>query len=53
VLDRLPAASAGRAAAEAIGMTDEGRPMRVLLISSPANLERLDGIRAWIGEWGA
>ena len=45
VLDRLVAASAGRATLEEIGVTEEGRRMRVVLVSSPANLARLDAIR--------
>jgi hypothetical protein len=45
VLDRLVAASEGRAAFEDIGVTEEGRRMRVVLISSPANLARRDEIR--------
>jgi hypothetical protein len=45
LLDRLVAASDGRAALEDIGVTEEGRRMRVLLISSPANLARRDAIR--------
>jgi len=46
VLERLVAASDGRAAFEEIGVTEEGRHMRVLLISSPENLARRDAIRA-------
>jgi hypothetical protein len=46
VLDRLVAASGGRATRETIGTTEEGRVMRVVLISSPANIARLDAIRA-------
>jgi hypothetical protein len=46
VLERLVAASGGRAAFEDIGVTEEGRRMRVVLISSPANLSRRDAIRA-------
>jgi len=46
VLARMVAASGGRAALEEIGVTEEGRPMRVVLISSPANLARRDAIRA-------
>jgi hypothetical protein len=46
VLERLVAASGGRAAFEDIGVTEEGRRMRVVLISSPANLARRDEIRA-------
>ena len=46
MLDRLVAASGGRAVRETIGTTEEGRVMRVVLISSPANIARLDAIRA-------
>jgi hypothetical protein len=46
LLERLVAASNGRAALEDIGATEEGRRMRVVLISSPANLARRDAIRA-------
>jgi len=46
LLERLVAASGGRAALEDIGVTEEGRRMRVVLISSPANLARRDAIRA-------
>ncbi|HEX9728455.1 MAG TPA: M14 family zinc carboxypeptidase [Gemmatimonadales bacterium] len=45
VLDRMVSASAGRARFERIGTTEEGRPMRVVLISSAANIARLDDIR--------
>jgi hypothetical protein len=45
VLERLVAASGGRAVFEDIGVTEEGRRMRVVLISSPANLARRDAIR--------
>jgi hypothetical protein len=46
VLERLVAASGGRAAFEDIGITEEGRRMRVVLITSPANLARREDIRA-------
>ncbi len=46
VLDRLVAGSGGRARLEPIGVTEEGRAMRLVLVSSPANLARLDAIRA-------
>jgi hypothetical protein len=46
VLEALVAASGGRAAFEDIGVTEEGRRMRVVLISNPANLARRDAIRA-------
>ena len=45
-LDALIAASPERGRLEAIGHTEEDRPMRILLISAPANLARLDDIRA-------
>ncbi len=46
VFDRLLATAPDRVRAERIGVTEEGRVMRVLLISSPANIARLDEIRA-------
>ena len=46
LLERLVAASNGRAALEDIGVTEEGRRMRLVLISSPANLARRDVVRA-------
>ena len=46
VLDRLVAASAGRAQLEQIGVTEEGRTMRVVLVSSPENLARIDDVRS-------
>jgi hypothetical protein len=46
VLDALVAAAPDRVRTEVIGVTEEGRTMRVLLISSPANIARLDEIRA-------
>ena len=45
VLDRLIAATVDRVRTEEIGVTEEGRVMRVLLISAPENLQRLDEIR--------
>ncbi len=45
VFDRLLAVSGGRAVAESIGVTEEGRVMRAILISSPANIARRDTIR--------
>lgn len=45
VLDALVAAGGDRARTEEIGVTEEGRVMRVLLISAPENLSRLDDIR--------
>ncbi len=46
VLDALMAAAPERVRSELIGVTEEGRPMRVLVISAPENLDRLDEIRA-------
>jgi hypothetical protein len=46
VLDRLAAAPSERARFDTIGVTEEGRVMRVLVISSPTHLARLDAIRA-------
>jgi hypothetical protein len=45
VLDALVAAAPDRVHTEVIGVTEEGRTMRVLLISSPENIARLDEIR--------
>ncbi len=45
VLDALIAAAGDRVRTERIGVTEEGRVMRVLLISAPENLARLDEIR--------
>jgi hypothetical protein len=45
VLGALVAAAGDRARTEEIGVTEEGRVMRVLLISAPENLSRLDEIR--------
>jgi len=45
VLDRLIAAAPDRVRTEVIGRTEEGRAMRVLIISAPENLARLDEIR--------
>ncbi|HSA56699.1 MAG TPA: M14 family zinc carboxypeptidase [Gemmatimonadaceae bacterium] len=46
VLDRLVAAAPERVRTEIIGSTAEGKVMRVLIISAPENLARLDQIRA-------
>jgi hypothetical protein len=46
VLDRLIQAAPERVRTEVIGRTAEGKVMRLLIISSPANLARLDEIRA-------
>lgn len=46
VLDRLIAAAPDRVRTEVIGTTAEGKVMRLLLISSPENIRRLDQIRA-------
>lgn len=45
VLDRLIAAAPERVRTEIIGSTAEGKVMRVLIISAPENLARLDEIR--------
>lgn len=46
VLNRLIAAASDRVRAETTGTTEEGRLMRVLVISSAENIARLDDIRA-------
>jgi len=46
VLDRLIAAAPERVRTEVIGRTVEGKELRLLLISAPENLQRLDQIRA-------
>src|ERR1043165_3320148 len=46
VLDRLIAARPERVRTEVIGTTAEGKVMRLLVISSPENIARLDQIRA-------
>lgn len=46
VLDRLIAANPDRVRTEVIGRTAEGKVMRLLIISSPKNIGRLDEIRA-------
>ncbi len=46
LLDALIAAAGDRVRSEVTGRTAEGKVMRVLIISSPANLARLDAIRA-------
>jgi hypothetical protein len=46
VLDRLIAAAPERVRTEVIGTTAEGKVMRVLIISAPENLARLDQLRA-------
>jgi hypothetical protein len=46
VLDRLIASAPDKVRTEVIGTTAEGKVMRVLIISSPENLARLDQIRA-------
>jgi hypothetical protein len=45
-LDRMVAAAPDRVRTEVIGTTEEGRVMRVLIISAPENLARLDEIRS-------
>ncbi len=46
VLDRLIAAAPDRVRTEVIGQTAEGKVMRLLIISAPENLARLEEIRA-------
>src|SRR5689334_13110355 len=46
VLDRMIAAAPDRVRTEVIGTTAEGKVMRLLIISSPENLRRIDAIRA-------
>jgi hypothetical protein len=46
VLDRMIAAAPDRVRTEVIGRTQEGKIMRLLIISAPENLARLDQIRA-------
>src|SRR5688500_19016546 len=46
VLDRLIAATPERVRTEIIGTTAEGKVMRVLIITAPENLARLDEIRS-------
>lgn len=45
-LDAMIAAAPDRVRTEISGVTAEGKPMRLLIISSPANIARLDQIRA-------
>jgi hypothetical protein len=46
VLDSMMAAASDRVRTEVIGVTEEGRAMRILIISAPDNIARLDEIRA-------
>ena len=46
VLDALIAAASDRVRAEELGVTEEGRVMRALIVSAPENIRRLDEIRA-------
>jgi hypothetical protein len=46
VLDAMVAAAPDRARFEVTGRTGEGKVMRILIISSPANIARLDAMRA-------
>lgn len=46
VLDQLIAAAPDRVRTEVIGRTVEGKELRVLIISAPENIQRLDRIRA-------
>ena len=49
VLDAMIASAPDRVRTEEIGVTEEGRRMRILLISAPENLDRLDEIRLDLG----
>lgn len=49
VLDRMIAAAPDRVRTEVMGTTVEGRPMRLVIVSSPANIARLDAIRDGLG----
>jgi hypothetical protein len=49
VLDQLIAAAPDRVRTEVIGKTAEGKTMRLLIISAPENLARLEEIRANLG----
>lgn len=49
VLDRLIAAAPQRVRTEVIGRTAEGKVMRLLIISAPENIARLEEIRADLG----
>ncbi|UCG85194.1 MAG: hypothetical protein JSW71_14800 [Gemmatimonadota bacterium] len=46
VLDSMMAAAGDRVRTEVIGVTEEGRTMRILIVSSPENIARLDEIRS-------
>lgn len=46
VVDRIAAAAAERVRVETYGTTPEGRPLRLVWVSDPANLSRLDALRA-------
>ncbi len=46
VLDAMIAAASDRVRVERIGITEEGRAMRALILSAPENIARLDEIRA-------
>ncbi|MEO5826214.1 MAG: M14 family zinc carboxypeptidase [Gemmatimonadales bacterium] len=50
VIDAMVAAAPDRVRTEVIGRTAEGKVMRLLIISSPANILRLDEIRRTSGE---
>jgi len=50
VLDQLIGAAPDRVRTEVIGRTAEGKVMRILIISAPENLARLDEIRANIAK---
>ncbi|MFQ5550840.1 MAG: M14 family zinc carboxypeptidase, partial [Gemmatimonadales bacterium] len=46
VLERMAAFAPGRVRLETMGVTEEGRPMRTLIISAERNMERIDDIRS-------
>jgi hypothetical protein len=46
VLDAMATAAPDRVRIEEIGVTEEGRVMRVFIVSAPENIARLDDIRA-------
>jgi len=50
VLEAMVKASPDRARMEVTGTTAEGKVMRLVIISSPANIARLDGIRKDLGD---
>ena len=49
-LERMTQASSDRARSEVMGRTAEGKVMRLIIISAPENLARLDEIRAGLAD---